>query len=209
MRSRRRRYCVKGWKNTKLYFLTDKEIYEKVKKDSESDYNWFTSASELVKVCSQPGFSQLYAREIKIAILNCFSNIERWHETDKENKEAVCFCYHSLDTSERAREAKRRYLEAKVQASIKYFRYSVLAMGKTMEKLLREWEKTKVDEYILKEEIDFKQVQEECYAEFKELYAKIEKKEGSNNEEKEEFVREMKKYMFSMLEYRKKEDYYL
>lgn len=205
MSSRRRRYRVKGWKNTKWYFLTDKEIYEKVKKDSESDYNWFTSASELVKVCSQPDFSQLYAREIKIAILNCFSNIERWHETDKENEEAVCFCYHSLDTSERAREAKRRYLEAKVQASTKYF----LGKGGTFERVQREWEKAKVDEYALKEQIDFKQLQEECYAELEELYANAKEKGIINDEEWEEFVKEMREDIFSMLEGLKKEDYYL
>lgn len=63
------KYTVVGWHNER-YFMTAKQLCERVLTDSKSDYNWIASAAELVRVCTQPSFPQEYAQAIEIAILN-------------------------------------------------------------------------------------------------------------------------------------------
>lgn len=196
----KKRYCIKGWEKGTIFFLTAEEIYRRVMKDSKSDYNWFAPATELVKVCDKPDFPELYAREIKIAILNCFANLEKEmrriglnsfknleeeKNEEKSQDEAVYSCYHSLsNTNAKSANAKRRYLEAKIKSIM----YAVaLVNGSPTYKTFREeWEKRKVEEYASKEEIDFEQLKKECEADFQEAYKKA-TDEGLFEEEEEDF----------------------
>ena len=80
----KKKYKVKGW-NGDTHSLTAKALYERVLEDSKSDYNWIASATELVRVCNDPCFPEMYSVGIKLIILNCFANLE----TKKEKSNSI------------------------------------------------------------------------------------------------------------------------
>ena len=119
-----KRYTITGWRGDK-YSLTAKKLYKRVMKDSESDYNWIASATELVRVCNQAKFPEKFAQEIQIAILNCFANLENKKEVGSHQEptdaDAVNFCYNALaDVSEEANKVRQKYLKAVIEGIIRY-----------------------------------------------------------------------------------------
>lgn len=178
-----KKYMVTGHHGD-IYSLTAKQFYERVLNDSKSDYNWIASASELVRICKETSFPTEYALAIKCAILNCFANIEQRANCggdryiDKPaDQEAVQECYNSLYgvEDEEAVLARRRYLaEIIVTASYTRIFDSHYHPGPTFRKLRKDWNKSKVLEYISKEKIDFKQLVEVLHDEFVEIIKKAE-----------------------------------
>ena len=71
--------------------------------------------------------------------------------------------------------ARRRYL-AEIVATASYTRIfdSLYHPGPTFRKLRKDWNKSKVQEYISKEKIDFKQLIEVLHGEFVEIIKKAE-----------------------------------
>ena len=94
-----KKYDFTGWRGTR-YSLTAKELYKRVLEDSQLDYDWIASATELVRVCDDPLFPEMYAVAIKILILNCYANLELQQERPSSgkstDKKAVYSCYQSL-----------------------------------------------------------------------------------------------------------------
>lgn len=200
------KYMVTG-RHGDTYSLTAKQLYERVLNDSKSDYNWIASASELVRICKKTSFPTEYALAIKCAILNCFANIEQRANCggdryiDKpEDQEAVQECYNSLYgvEDEEAVLARRRYL-AEMIATASYIRTfdSLYHPGPTFRKLRKDWNKSKVQEYISKEKIDFKQLIEALHAEFVEIIKKAEVDGAFEEDEKAE--RERLKKLYEMM----------
>ena len=62
-----KKYKVTGWHGY-TQSLTAKKLYERVLEDSKSDYNWIASATELVRVCNDTCFPEMYAVGIKMII---------------------------------------------------------------------------------------------------------------------------------------------
>ena len=125
----KKEYDVTGWRETK-HSLTAKQLYERVLKDSQSDYNWIASATELVRVCNEPSFPEIYANAIKIIILNCFANLELQKDYpssgEATDKAAVYSCYHSLPSEdETVIKVKHKYLTAIITSITKYSRSGV------------------------------------------------------------------------------------
>ena len=177
------KYMVTGHHGD-TYSLTAKQLYERILDDSKSDYNWIASASELVRICKKTSFPTEYALAIKCAILNCFANIEQRancggdrYINKSADQEAVQECYNSLYgvEDEEAVLARRRYL-AEIVATASYTRIfdSLYHPGPTFRKLRKDWNKSKVQEYISKEKIDFKQLIEVLHGEFVEIIKKAE-----------------------------------
>ena len=178
-----KKYMVTGHHGD-IYSLTAKQLYERVLNDSKSDYNWIASASELVRICRKTSFPTEYALAIKCAILNCFANIEQrancggdCYINKSADQEAVQECYNSLYgvEDEEAILARRRYL-AEIVATASYTRIfdSLYHPGPKFRKLRKDWNKSKVQEYISKEKIDFKQLIEVLHGEFVEIIKKAE-----------------------------------
>ena len=151
-----------------LHILTAKELCTRILEDSKSDYNWIAPARELVRVCKKQGFPFSYALIIKVAILNCFANIEHKancggdrYITNPADKEAVEYCYNSLYgiDEEDAISARKRFLTEMIDAA-SYIRVfdSLYHPGPTFRNLLNEWRKTKFEEYIYKQYIDFEEM---------------------------------------------------
>lgn len=166
----RKKYCIKDWRGIK-HFLTDEELYNRIKEDCKSDYSWIASATELVKACSSAGFSEEYAKYIKIAILNCFARLEFRREKRSYRKStdnnAVYFCYNSLKgTDIEVIETKQTYLSAIIKGITLYHFEFPIHTGPTYFKICEEWREKKYNESIVKEKINFKKLIKELHKDF-------------------------------------------
>lgn len=155
-------------------YMTPKQFYERVKKDSKSNFNWIADASELVRVCKTPGFPRTYAEKIKILILNCFANIESNVFGDrigisKEEELAIEYCYNSLKgTSEEADAARERYLKSVIHyVSARHFRLLEFHhYGDTRNKIDEEWETLQFQKYNSENSLEFKKVLKELHGDY-------------------------------------------
>ena len=190
-----------------MHRMTAKQLCERIKQDSKSDYNWISPARELVRVCKLPGFPTECAIIIKVAILNCFANIEHRansggdrYYTDPSDAKAVEYCYNSLYgvDAEEAVSARTRYLtEMITMASYTRVFDSHYHPGPTYRKLREDWSKSKFEEYISKKNVDFKKLVETLKEEFVELIKKAESNgdfEEDEKKDKEEWAEFFKKF---------------
>lgn len=200
------KYSVTGH-HGEIYRMTAKQLCERVIEDSKSDYNWIAPARELVKVCKKIDFPEEYALTIKIAILNCFANIEHWancggeHYIDnQEDKKAVQYCYNSLygiDTEE-ASLARKRYLTEMINSVIEVRVFDPLYHpGSTFRKLREDLGSSKFEEYISKKNIDFDKLVEILKSDFAEIVKAAETNGDFVEDEKKE--RESRKIFFQRL----------
>ncbi len=193
-----KRYYVKDWKG-KRHLYTAKQLYKKILKDSKSDYNWIAPATELIRVCQEPNFPEMYAMGIKLMILNCFGNIEvnqsvatRIIVTDKE---AVNYCYNSLPTNiEAVTIVKQKYLATIIVAftksnAVKQF----IHHGATYDKICSKWRRAIFDEYVSKKVIDFKQLKKELLSNFEHTIKTAEDK-GIFEKDDAEYFEHLKMY---------------
>ena len=200
------KYRVSGWHGT-THSLTAKQLYKRVLEDSESDYNWIAPARELVRICKKSSFPTEYSLAIKIAILNCFANIEHRancggdrYGINPADEEAVQYCYNSLygvDTED-AIEARRYYL-TEMLSTASYVRIfsSLYHPGPTFRKLRDDWIKSKLEEYISQEKIDFEQLLETLRDDFTEVVNKAD--ENGDFKEDEEKDKESWKNIFERM----------
>ena len=197
-----KKYTFKGWRGDK-YSLTAKQLYKRVRKDSESDYNWIASATELVRDCNQAKFPEKLAREIQIAILNCFANMETKEvESHQEptDADAVNFCYNALaDVSEEANKVRQKYLKAVIEGIIRYnFRLRDFEhYGPTYHKICEEWKKIKLEEYGHISSLDFKKLRKALNDEFDKIMRTAEE-EGVFQKDDEKHLEEMRKFWSSL-----------
>lgn len=165
--------------------LTAKELYKRVLEDSKSNCNLISSATELVRVCNEPFFSEAYAREIKIAILNFFANLELKkknifsHSMPKEEA-AVYSCYNSLSGIDKeVILVKEKYLKAIISSVVAYTRdveHLPTHQGFAYEEICEEWKNAKFSEYVSKAEIDFFTLRNELYTDFEKTIEAVEAK---------------------------------
>ena len=67
-------FKIKDW-NEEEHLMTDKQLRDLIIKQSrKSDYSWLAPANELLKTCNDPKFNKCYAKDIKVAIVNCYTN---------------------------------------------------------------------------------------------------------------------------------------
>lgn len=198
-------YNVIGWRGD-IYSLTAKQLYDRVLEDSKSDYNWIASATELVRVCNDPCFPEIYAVGIKIIILNRFANLELQKEypsrREPTEEEAVYSCYNSLPaTDETAKKVKKKYLTAVITGIIKYTQSEVrlpIYIGTIYKQKVEEWKKKKIDEYVSAVTIlNFDQLRENLYADFDKM-VKTAEEEGAFEKDYKEYREELRKFWASI-----------
>lgn len=189
-------------RNDRICSLTAKELYERILKDSsQSDYNWIAPARELVRICKISSFPAEYSIGIKIAILNCFANIEhgancggdRYYDHPAD-KDAVYYCYNSLYgiVMEDAISARKRFLTEMINtASHLRVLDCLYFVGPTYIKLREDWSKSKFEEYFSQEKIDFKQLVETLRSNFHEI-VKTAESNGDFEEDKKKDQEEWK-----------------
>lgn len=186
-----KKYKITGWHGD-TQVLTAKNLYERVLEDSKSDYNWLASAAELVRVCNEPDFPEIYATNIKIIILNCFANLELQQEKccnrRQTDKEAVYSCYNSLpETDAAVIKAKEKYLAAIIEGITRYSgdeeRFPI-HFGPAYKKTCENWKKAKLNEYVSEVKIDFNQLRERLNADFEKTIKEAEKNGIFNEDDK-------------------------
>ena len=169
----RRVYFFKDW-NGGWHFWSAQKLHERVIKDTEvPNYDWITSATKIVRICKKRDFPKQYAKEIKVAILKCFTSMENkciWKGACEPTVDAaVHYCYNSLTTKEEeVVNAKREYLKAMIRKSslVPNYSHSFYIKGATYLKLQEEWRNKKLDEFVSKKEIDFEQLLKALEADF-------------------------------------------
>lgn len=186
-----KKYKITVW-HGETQVLTAKNLYERVLEDSKSDYNWLASAAELVRVCNEPDFPEIYATNIKIIILNCFANLELQQEKccnrRQTDKEAVYSCYNSLpETDAAVIKAKEKYLAAIIEGITRYSgdeeRFPI-HFGPAYKKTCENWKKAKLNEYVSEVKIDFNQLRERLNADFEKTIKEAEKNGIFNEDDK-------------------------
>lgn len=197
-----KRYCLIGWRE-KIHFVTAKQLYERVMEDSKSNYDWIAPASELVKVCARKGFPKHYEKEIKIAILNCFANLELNRTVENNllpsDDDAVYFCYNSLSgTDEKIVQAKRNYLIAVIKSTVLYYYELPIHFGPIFKTKCDDWIKSKFNENIAKEKIHFKSFLNELNEDFEKMIRKAEN-DGLFKEEDEAYYNELVERAFNLM----------
>lgn len=205
-----KRYRVVDWYG-KVHRLTAKQLYKRIMEDSKSNYNWIASATELVKACNQFDSSEeMYSKEIKVAILNCFANLELLKEypgsSSSTDEETVYSLYNSLpNTDEAITKVKEKYLAAIISAVVKYDSYSVrtpIHIGPTYIKICDEWKKAKFEEYVSKQELNFNELRNTLYIDFENTIKKAEQ-DGAFEEDDKKRAEENKKFWTSVLPFLK------
>lgn len=140
----------------------------------------FLYPCELVRVCRKRSFPAEYALAIKCTILNSYANINLRGINGgdqyifKPEEEAVQYCYNSLygNNSEEAVAARKRFLTEIIKAaSSPYSRWydPLYHPGPTYQKICESWRKTKFEEYIVQEKVDFKKLVEVLKSSFTEV----------------------------------------
>ena len=202
MRLFEKKFTITGWRGNK-YSLTAKELYERVMADSKFNYNWIAPATELVRVCNEKCFPEEYAKGIKIAILNCFANLETRKEEDftrslPTDRVAVYSCYDSLDgTDADVVAVKCKYLMAVIDAVTKYTQTECrfpLHLGPTYQRICEQWKKSKFHEYVSKEHIFWGQLRQELNDDFEKTIQMAEE-EGAFTEDDEKYFKELEKFL--------------
>ena len=201
-----KRYRFEGH-NGESYCLTAKKLCERIINDSESDYNWIAPARELVRVVREPDFPYEYALVIKVAILNCFANIERRanrggdrHRRDERDQQAVEYCYNSMYDSDETMAilARRSFLVEFVTAASDVGTFSPFHhTGPTYIKLCADWRFDKVKEYISKRDIDFAELEQVLRKSFA-VTIKMAEAEGAFVEDEKQAREEMNKFWQSI-----------
>ena len=197
-------YTIKGHRD-ETYSLTAKGLYNRIMATSkQSDYNWIASATELVRVCNKPKFPKHYAQEIKLAILNCFANLESkvYDESYRgpTDNDAVYSCFNSLSgTNERIRYVKHKYLKALITTTIENYFEIPVHSGENFHTFCTEWEKAKFEEFCNSKIINFEKFRKYLSSNFEEQITLAEN-QGLFEEEDREYWEKISKMAVSNFE---------
>lgn len=144
------RYLV-NFRNGRKKRKTALEILKLVKRDYKSDYNWFASSDELVRICKLSDFPQDVAILIEAAVLNCYSNIENSAQMYPEENPNVTFCYNSLIENDEYDKLREKYVCSILDGIIKFGMTKNLKFrhfGKTYIEMCSEW-KSRISKHFV------------------------------------------------------------
>lgn len=167
-------YLLKGW-NGLSYLMSAKKIHKKVMDQCEkSNYDWIASATDLVLVCESKKFPKTYAIDIKIAILNCFSelrNDENRGGRKESDLNAVEYAFNSLYEiqDEKAIKARINFLYSFL-LSIAHCQEPLneyIIRGDLYYEYRQKWCDKKVKTLILEKDIDFYCLSQKLKKEFR------------------------------------------
>ena len=140
------------FRNGKRKNMTAKNILVYVEEASiQSNYNWFASSEELVRICKLPDFPQDVAVLIEAAILDCYSNIENSVRIYPDSNSNVVYCYNSLVDKEEYSDLIRKYISSVLHCVINYGMNDeprFLPVGETYKKMCSEWKNSIENEFV-------------------------------------------------------------
>ena len=180
----KQKFRLVGWYGEE-YLLAANELFERVQLDSESDYNWIASATQLYETTHLPSFPRKYAEGIMLIVLNCFANLElrKTQPSSSENtaQDTVNKIYNELSSQDpTTKRVKEKYLKNFIHAVTLYDTIEVrifLPCSETFKKLSKEWEDTTFKKYSDQEEIDFGVLYKTLMSEYENLLDNTRKNE--------------------------------
>ena len=149
--------------NTKL--LSDKKIRNIVVKQSlKSNYDWIAPANELLTVCNSKAFNKSCAKDIKVAIVSCYTNLLNGYGDISSD---IRYSYQAMlelkeyENDENIQNVRRLFVESYVKRAIRYVFLG--DMSKTYFDVKSEWIKMKSNELLLSEnsKLDFDDIKVE------------------------------------------------
>lgn len=150
-------YKINGL-NDRTYYMTAKQIYKRILKDSQSENDWIVSVAEILRICEENDFPKDYAEKIKICILKYFANIEiykkekpKCHMQNGTNI-AVKNCYNSImySTNKDVISARKKYFCALLDNVIDNFRSIQIPADfkPTYKKVCKNWKENMIEKYF-------------------------------------------------------------
>ena len=144
--------------NGSTRYLSAKQIYKRILKDSQSENNWVMSVPEIVRICEEPDFPKDFAEKIKVCILKYFANAEIYNKEKSEchmqirTNAAVKDCYNSMKFSknENVISARKKYFEAILDSVIRGFNTLQIhsRFDPTYKQICKNWKQAMFDEYF-------------------------------------------------------------
>ena len=186
----KKKYLVNGWHGHRYWMRAD-ELHLRVMNDSkESNFNWIASATELMRICNKQDFPDDYATDIKVAILNCFANLEGSRcgcYQEPTDQKAVQEAYNSLPNSDsRCLKVKRKYLYSVISAVESDYYEMPIHCGDTYTKFTNNWVEKWFTKFSKEEQIDFEWLRKLLNADFEKELLLLEHS-GALEEEDNEF----------------------
>lgn len=149
---------ITDWRNNR-HEMSPNELLNRIKSDSETNWNWFAPASEIVKAISDPKFPEPIANELKGIVLKCFAELllSDIGSTRKSTDQlAVAYCYYSIH-GKSGKQIKRLYRENLLKSVIKYSFWvkPVGADGEEWHTFYDDWKKDALRHFTKRFGVDF------------------------------------------------------
>lgn len=152
-------FVLTDWYGEK-HLMSSSKIHSRVMEDSRtSNYNWITSAKELINICNRKSFPKEEANDIKAAILDCYSSlILEDEENSRINEIDVAYSlYNSLHNvdDEKIKNARVRFLNSFLSSITGSTYLFITHQGERFRNTEKEWINQNANNLIEKEQINF------------------------------------------------------
>lgn len=165
-------FSVYTW-DGKCLIMPAISFYKRIMKDSAtSNYNWVSSASNILSVCKKKGFPIEYANRIRANVVTCYSELLKGSGTCRgyhEDLNAVFDAYNDLYSVEDsyAKVAREKFLRTiLLHAAHNPFLYLTHYVEDSFESLQTQWINEKTLLLMLEEKLDFIVLEETLKEEF-------------------------------------------
>lgn len=152
------------------HVMSDKALRDKIIEQSKkSNYNWLSPANELIKVCNNPKFDRIYAKDIKVAIVNCYANLLRG-----DCPSSIIYAYDAYnqlyDTNEQmidkqVLEVRKKFLKAFIRRNI-FWNKHFWNIDETFWKAKNKWIDDTAEELLKVRWIEFASIGEDLVSDF-------------------------------------------
>lgn len=147
-------FLIRDW-YSEIHIMSSNQLRDRVIEDSmKSDYNWIAPVYELLSICNKKDFDKNCAIDIKIAILNCYTNLLS-HDDISKDIDYVYKTYNQLFGEEKAIKVRENFLRVYLR---KITRGSVIwprHFGDAFDNFYKEWESKIINDLSNKKNINF------------------------------------------------------
>lgn len=186
-------FLIRDWYSG-IHIMSSNQLRDRVLEDSmKSDYNWIAPVYELLSVCNKKDFDKNCAIDIKVAILNCYTNLLS-HSDISKNIDYVYKTYNQLFEEEKAVKVRENFLRVYLR---KITRGSVIwprHWGDAFDNFYREWESKVINDLSNKKNINFYKLKKTLKEEYDNLI-KLEEDKGTFEESDKKYWDEFHKSM--------------
>lgn len=162
-------YTIKDHKGN-THLVTDKYLWKLVLKQSKkSNYDWIAPVNELYEVCNEGDFNENYAKDIKVAIINCYAELFSIFKNDKEMS-YVYKIYNELykyKEDEIVKNARKKFLVSYINNCL-YFHKFMLYTYRNLYQEENKWINQVVDKKLEDKYVEFNLIHDPLKKEFEE-----------------------------------------